>query len=194
MKKYLPYTMGLVLGILLSCFLVAGVVSGQGDNLNSRFGGSSPTFTTVTATTGTFSAGYFTTMYKGGVAISATAAQLNYLYGVTPGTTTASKALVAGSSGELNALTVTALTIGTRTAVVGYYKGIQTAGGPDSVAVAGLDSNDYVFGTITRKAAADSSITLLYVIPASPTAGKAYLKFSATPSDTIGVNLLTLQD
>ena len=45
-----------------------------------------------------------------GIAMTSTEAELNVLDGVTGGTTTASKALVVGSSSELDVLTVTSLT------------------------------------------------------------------------------------
>lgn len=44
--------------------------------------------------------------------LNATTTELNYLNGVTPGTTTASKALVAGSSKQLDVLTVGTLSLG----------------------------------------------------------------------------------
>jgi len=45
-----------------------------------------------------------------GTAISSSAAELNYNDGVTPGTVTVSKTLMAGAAGQLDALTITALT------------------------------------------------------------------------------------
>lgn len=108
---------GIILAVVAAVFLVSTYAATQGGgNMNSRFNDSNGTFRSVTATTGTittlssttgtFTTANITTLNKGGVAISATAAELNKTAGVTAGTVTASKAIVVGSSKDIDSLTV----------------------------------------------------------------------------------------
>jgi hypothetical protein len=114
MRSILPkYNIaGIVLAVLAVMIFVANYGIGQGGgNMNSRFNDSNPTYRSVTSTTGTFTTlttttANITTLNKGGSTVSSTAAELNLLNGVTAGTVTASKAIVAGTSKQVDSLTV----------------------------------------------------------------------------------------
>lgn len=114
MRSILPkYNIaGIVLAVLAVMIFVANYGIGQGGgNMNSRFNDSNPTYRSVTSTTGTFTTlttttANITTLNKGGSTVSSTAAELNLLNGVTAGTVTASKAIVAGTSKQVDTLTV----------------------------------------------------------------------------------------
>jgi hypothetical protein len=102
-----------------------------------------------------------------------------------------------------SALTVGALGeyIGTsaKTLVLAQYRGKPGGVGSmsrDSLTIAGLDSDDWITGTISRMAIADTSIVLTYIKPTTGGVadGKALLKFSAPPSDTIGVDVMVWED
>lgn len=108
---------GIILAVVAAVFLVSTFAATQGGgNMNSRFNDSNATFRSVTATTGTITTGTITTLTattanvttlnKGGSAVSSTAAELNLLNSVTAGTVKASKAIVAGSSKDIDSLTV----------------------------------------------------------------------------------------
>jgi len=128
-------------------------------------------------------------LFDGSTAV--TTAELNRLNAVTPGTTASSKALVAGSSGELNALTITAPTLGTRLLTQTKVRD-QPVGGMLTVTVTGLDADDLIFGQLAAMdAAADSAIYIRKIVPGT---GSAVVYFTATPSDSSTVCLLSLQD
>lgn len=126
-----------------------------------------------------------------GTSITSSAAELNVLAAVTPGTTSASKALVAGSSGELNALTITAPTLGTRLLTQTKIRNLPV-GGMLTVTIANLDADDLVFGQMMAwDAEADSSIYIRRIVPGS---GSAVVYLTATPTDSVTVAILSLQD
>uniref|UniRef100_A0A6M3LBK8 Uncharacterized protein n=1 Tax=viral metagenome TaxID=1070528 RepID=A0A6M3LBK8_9ZZZZ len=69
--------------------------------------------TIYNSTDGVLAATLDATAFKiGGVSMSATAAQLNYLYGVTAGTAAANKAVVLNTAGNVNVFNATTLTGG----------------------------------------------------------------------------------
>ena len=99
MNRILKLAAG-VFFIAVLCMFVANCGPQDASNLNSRFGTIDIEDITFTATEGNLALD----------GITASFTQLNYNTGVTPGTTTASKTLIAGSAGELDALTITSLT------------------------------------------------------------------------------------
>ena len=72
------------------------------------------------------------------------------------------------------------------------YLSAPTDGGLDSLAITGLDTDDYVSATVTSaQAAGDSAVVLRKVVPGSD---KAYLYFSAIPTDSMQVDIIHYKD
>jgi len=137
---------------------VSGVTSAIQTQLDSKVGTASPTFTgTLTAPTINAS----TALQIGGVAITSDSGELNLLDGSAAGTIANSKAVIYGSSGEVNATT---LQIGgtsiTATAAELNYNDITTLGTSEASKVVTADANGVVTfdnGTISESTAITSS-------------------------------------
>ena len=91
-----------------------------------------------------------TTLYIGGILATATSAELNYLSGITPGTATASKALVLDASSNIiniNALTATNLTGTLQTAA---QPNITSVGTLTSLTTGAITASDKLTTTISN--------------------------------------------
>ncbi len=121
---------------------VSGVTSAIQTQLDSKVGTASPTFTgTLTAPTINASTG----LQIGGNAITSNSGELNLLDGSAAGTIANSKAVIYGSSGEVNATTLQiAGTSITATAAELNYNDITTLGLTEASKVVTADANGVV--------------------------------------------------
>ena len=79
-----------------------------------------------------------------------------------------------------------------KTLIITDYRGKPATAGVDSISISGLTSTSIIYGSMYRCVAADSAIVLRSIKPSTGGVadGKALLKFSGKPADTLGVFIM----